>query len=434
MSSWQGRFADRAQGWQSGHILLLIPVALIVLITVSDIVAPSDIVLGPLLVIAPAITAWFEGPWITGAVGAAAVLAQGFAGWRMGILPSREVFVQMIALAVLSLMVVALCAVRDRRSRELAQVRSVAEAAQRVLLWPLPTRIGPLQLASRYLAAEDEASIGGDLYAAARTDSGARVMIGDVRGKGLPAIGEAALLLGAFREAAHHHAALPSLAASLERSITRYLSDFEPEEEAGERFVTALLLEIPDDEPVVRLTSCGHVAPLLLRPDRSVMMPDLTPAPPLGVGLTDPDGSVVDVLPFGHGDTLLLYTDGAVEALGVGLTAPDGSVVDVLPFGHGDTLLLYTDGAVEARDGRGVFYPLAERTAQWSDGSPDSLLHHVQHDLLGHTGGRLDDDVALIAIRRVPASPIAHRFGRMIQAQAPAERRRQGHPPQGLPR
>ncbi|MFF4867295.1 PP2C family protein-serine/threonine phosphatase [Streptomyces sp. NPDC001231] len=384
MSSWQGRFADRAQGWQSGHILLLIPVALIVLITVSDIVAPSDIVLGPLLVIAPAITAWFEGPWITGVIGAAAVAAQGFAGWRLGILPSREVSVQMIALAVLSLLVVALCAVRDRRARELAQVRSVAEAAQRVLLWPLPTRLGPLQLASLYLAAEDEASIGGDLYAAARTDSGARVMIGDVRGKGLPAIGEAALLLGAFREAAHHHASLPTLAASLERSITRYLSDFEPEEEAGERFVTALLLEIPDDEPVVRLTSCGHVAPLLLRLDRSVTMPDLTSAPPLGVGLTD----------------------------------PDGSVVDVLPFGLGDTLLLYTDGAVEARDGRGVFYPLVERTAQWADGSPESLLHHVQRDLLAHTGGGLDDDVALIAIRRVPASPTAHRFGRMVQAQA----------------
>lgn len=356
--------------------MLLIPVALIVVITVSNIVAPADIVLGPLLVIAPAITAWFAGPWTTGIIGAISVAAQVFAGWRLGELSSRNLIVQLVALALLSLLIVALCVVRDHRARELAQVRSVAEAAQRVLLWPLPSRLGALQLASLYLAAEDEASIGGDLYAAARTADGARVMIGDVRGKGLPAIGEAALLLGAFREAAHHHAALPELASSLERSITRYLADFEPEEEAGERFVTALLVEIPDDEPVIRMTSCGHVAPLLLGPDRRVTVPDLAPAPPLGVGLT----------------------------------APDGCAAKVLPFGPDDTLVLYTDGAVEARDHHGTFYPLTERIVQWAGSSPEVLLHHVQRDLLAHTGGRLNDDIALIALRRVP-TPSGHRFG-----------------------
>ncbi|ANH94871.1 PP2C family protein-serine/threonine phosphatase [Streptomyces sp. NPDC058319] len=360
----------RAQPRRWRHALLLTAVVLVGLITVFDIVTPSDIVLGPLLVIAPAITAWTEGPWTTGCVGALAVAAQAFIGWRSDLLLSRNLLVQVVALALLSVLIVALCLVRDRRRRELAQVRSVAEAAQRVLLWPLPQRLGPVRLASLYLAAEDEASIGGDLYAAARTGGGARLMIGDVRGKGLPAIGEAALLLGAFREAAHQHTALPSLAASLERSVTRYLADFEPEEESGERFVTALLLEVPDDDPVVRMTSCGHVAPLLLGPDGRVTVPDLSPAPPLGVGLT----------------------------------APGGSTVDVLPFGPGDTLLLYTDGVVEARDRRGVFYPLAERSAQWAGSAPQALLDHVRRDLIAHTGGRLGDDVAMIAVRRQGAS------------------------------
>ncbi|WP_407284973.1 hypothetical protein [Streptomyces sp. BP-8] len=72
---------------------------------------------------------------------------------------------------------------------------------------------------------------------------------------------EAALLLGAFREAAHKHTTLPVLAAGLEQSGGRYLADFEPEEEAGERFVT--MLEIPDDVPVSRMSSCGHPPPLL---------------------------------------------------------------------------------------------------------------------------------------------------------------------------
>ncbi|MFE9309247.1 PP2C family protein-serine/threonine phosphatase [Streptomyces sp. NPDC006706] len=377
------RVAGLWQPWQSSHLMLLIPVALIVLITILDIVTPTDIVLGPLLVIAPALTAWFEGPWVTSGIGALAVMAQGFVGWRHGLLLSRNVLVEMVALAVLSTVVVFFCVARDRHRRQLARVRTVAEAAQHVLLWPLPTRLGPLQLACLYLAAEEEAEIGGDLYAAARTGSAARVMIGDVRGKGLPAIGEAALLLGAFREAAHQHASLPRLAAALERSIARYLTDFQSEDEVGERFVTALLLEIPDDEPIIRITSCGHPAPMLLGPGNSVTVPSLNPAPPLGIGLTDPDDHTLHVLPFG----------------------PD------------DTLLLYTDGVIEARNRHGAFYPFAEHAAQWADHNPENLLHHIRRDLIAHTGGRLGDDAALIAIRRTLIPRPGHDLGHAIQPQ-----------------
>ncbi|WP_316780766.1 hypothetical protein [Streptomyces sasae] len=136
--------------------------------------------------IAPALTAWFEGPWTTAGTGVLAVAAQAFVGWRSGLLFSRNVIVQIIALAVLSALIVVMCAVRERRGRRLAQVRSVAEAAQHVLLWPLPNRLGTLRLACLCLAAEDEAEIGGDLHAAARTEGAVRLMIGDVRGKGRP--------------------------------------------------------------------------------------------------------------------------------------------------------------------------------------------------------------------------------------------------------
>ncbi len=53
---------------------------------------------------------------------------------------------------------------------------------------------------------------------------------------------------------------------------------------------------------------------MLLGPDNRVTVPSLSPAPPLGVGLTDPDDHTLDVLPFGPDDTLLLYTDGVTEA------------------------------------------------------------------------------------------------------------------------
>ncbi|MGW3657558.1 PP2C family protein-serine/threonine phosphatase [Streptomyces sp. NPDC005151] len=367
------RFAGMGQ-LRLAHAMLVFPVALIVLITVVDVATP-DIVLGPLLVIAPAITASFAGPWTTGGIGALAVAAQAFIGWHLGVQYSPNLLVQVLALTVLTLLIVFFSVVRRWHRRQLAQVRSVAEAAQHALLWPLPSRLGPLQLACLYLSAEEEAEIGGDLYAAARTDSAVRVMIGDVQGKGLPAIGEAALLLGAFREAAHQHAALPQMALALERSVTRYLADFEPADEAGERFVTAVLLEIPDDEPVIQMTSCGHPAPMLLGPDNTVTVPNLHPAPPLGVGITD----------------------------------PDDHTLDVLPFDSGNTLLLYTDGVIEARDRDGVFYPFAERAAQWSDKTPEALLHHIQRDLLAHTRGNLGDDIALIAIRRATTPHPSHR-------------------------
>ncbi|WP_262418800.1 hypothetical protein [Streptomyces sp. SP2-10] len=46
---------------------------------------------------------------------------------------------------------------RDRRERQLHLVRSVAEAAQSVLLQPLPGRAGPLRIAGLYIPAEEEA-------------------------------------------------------------------------------------------------------------------------------------------------------------------------------------------------------------------------------------------------------------------------------------
>ncbi|MGW4047335.1 PP2C family protein-serine/threonine phosphatase [Streptomyces sp. NPDC004721] len=215
-----------------------------------------------------------------------------------------------------------------------------------------------------------------------------------------PPFGEAALLLGAFREAAHQHASLPQLAAALEHSITRYLTDFDGEDEVGERFTTALLLEIPDDEPVVRITNCGHPAPLLLGPDNRVTVPGLDPAPPLGIGLTDPDDHTLGVLPFG----------------------PD------------DTLLLYTDGVIEARNRQGAFYPFAERAAQWTDHDPEDLLHQIRRDLIAHTGGRLGDDLALIAIRRTLIPRPGHGLGHVIRPHRdppPLPTTEPGRPPAG---
>ncbi|MFV5997938.1 PP2C family protein-serine/threonine phosphatase [Streptomyces sp. NPDC056231] len=347
---------------------MAIPLVLIVAITLADIRTPQTIHLGPLLVVAPAITTSFAGYRLTALVGALAVGAQALIATVQTGFDENHV-AQLIGLAFLSVFAVFVCFLRDRRREELAQVRSVAEAAQRALLRPLPDRLGALHIASSYLAAAKEARIGGDLYAAARIGSRTRLIIGDVRGKGLAAVGEAATLLGAFREAAHQYATLPALAGALDRSVCRYLTEFpERDEEAKEHFITALLLEIPDSSPVIRMINCGHPPPLLIRSGRTTHLMSPDPAPPLGMWELGSDG---------HG-------------------------THTSSFRPGDTLLLYTDGVVEARDSSHTFYPLEQRVTLWTRNSPRALVQRIEQDLCAHTDGALADDAALLAIQRTP--------------------------------
>ncbi|MGW8683332.1 PP2C family protein-serine/threonine phosphatase [Streptomyces sp. NPDC055817] len=351
---------------RAGRALLVIPIAWIVAVSVVDLVAPPDIHLGPLLVAAPAITPLFGGPWSVGLVSALAVIAQTIIGLVRdpGEMLSSNHQAQIIALVLVGASLVIFCVFRERRAKELAQVRYVSEAAQRVVLPPLPKSLGSLRVASLYLAAEAEAQIGGDLYAAARTTSGTRLIVGDVRGKGLTAANDAALLLGAFRVAAHRPASLDELVTYLDQSVCWDL--MEPGETGcyGETFITANIRDIPDQDSRVQMVACGHPPPIVLRNGRPTTMDALHPAPPLGLGEL--------AHPRYH--------------------------VDSFPFEPGDLLLLYTDGVTEARDSTGTFYPLTERITGWTENDPDAFLVRFRRDLLHHVGGRLNDDAAMIAI------------------------------------
>ncbi|WP_328911679.1 MULTISPECIES: PP2C family protein-serine/threonine phosphatase [unclassified Streptomyces] len=362
--------------------LVIIPFALIAMITVADSLAPENIHLSPLLAVAPALTAAVSGPRVTALSGVLAVGAQAFIG-QFGSEPGTANHVsQLIALTVLSTLVFFVCLVRERRSRELNQARSVAETAQRVLLRPPPRRIGPLRVAWLYLSAEDETEIGGDLFAVARgPDCGTRAIIGDVRGHGLASIGEASVVLGAFREGAHRHAALPGLVTALDESVCRNLEDVaDTRYDPGEHFITALVLDLPDDGSQAEMINCGHPPPLLVRDREVTVLSASRPAPPLGLygGLS------------GSGP-------GPGPGLGADLRT------DQFALEPGDILVLYTDGVIEARSPEGVFYPLAERVATFPATHPADLLNRIHHDLIDHIGGEPVDDAALLVIERTQA-------------------------------
>ncbi|MFI5669966.1 PP2C family protein-serine/threonine phosphatase [Streptomyces sp. NPDC051704] len=252
---------------------------------------------------------------------------------------------------------------RLQRERTLFQVRLVADAAQQVVLSPMPRRLGNVEIESLYLAAAAEARIGGDFYEAVDTPFGVRLLIGDVRGKGLPAVGAAAAIVNAFREAAYAEASMVEVARRLDASSNRYNAAFP--EGSMERFATALLAEIPYGGGRIDILNCGHPPPLLVHRRELRVLESGTPSPLLSLA----------------------------ELIG------DHYSVDTFDFTPGDLLLLYTDGIAETRARNGEFFPLAA----WMDGQPPTppreLLTALHRDLLNHSRGRLDDDIAALAVR-----------------------------------
>ena len=220
-------------------------------------------------------------------------------------------------------------AARERRESEIAELSRIAEVAQLAVLTPLPPRAGPVALSARYLSASAGALIGGDMYAVTETDRGMRLIVGDVRGKGLEAVSLAAVVLSAFRERAGATTGLADLARSMDARLTPFLH--------GEDFVTAVLAEI-DDDGTVRLVSCGHPPPVIARAATARLVETVPPTTPFGLG-PEPVAAELRLLP---GDRLLFYTDGLVET-----PARDGGFIDL------DSLLtgVTTDPLEGALDG-----------------------------------------------------------------------------------
>ncbi|MGD1218595.1 PP2C family protein-serine/threonine phosphatase [Streptomyces krungchingensis] len=327
-----------------------------------------------LIIALPVIAAFAHGPTAVAAITLAAVGLEGVlagtpccAGREVGYLWDRHYVATYVCTAVVGVLGTILAAHRERRERTLATVRFVAEIAQRLLVRPVPQRIGRILVDTFYLAAAAEARIGGDLYEAVPTRHGLRLLIGDVRGKGLLAVETAATLLGAFREAAHDEADLADLARRVETSMSRRAAEL-PGSDMAERFVTAVFAEIPDGDAVVRIVNCGHPPPVLISGDKVVELETNDPAPPLNLGML-------------LGDTYH---------------------VEEHPFGPGDQLLLYTDGVTEARDASGTFYPLVHRIRSWGPLPPHRLLERLHRDLLIYSDNHLHDDTAALTAYRLP--------------------------------
>ncbi|MFG1670917.1 PP2C family protein-serine/threonine phosphatase [Streptomyces sp. Y7] len=345
-----------------------LPALLIAMGAVYDHVTPTDFTGAPFFTAAPLVAAplySLRGTVLTGVVAVTVLLV--LRGLHGG-LPKAEVITELVTTVVVSVLAVLIHLLVRRSDERLASVREIAEAAQRAVLPEPAERIGGFEIAARYEAAQEGASIGGDLYAVQDSPHGVRLIVGDVRGKGMSAVGAVAVVIGAFREAAEQEATLEAVAQRLERALARERTRREGIE-AREGFTTAVLAELPHGEAIVRLVNRGHPSPLLLYADGTVRpLPATEPALPLGMG------------------ELGAWPDRADEAA----------------FPGGATLLLYTDGLSEARDEGGRFYDpetgLAGRANALRE--PGALLGVLSVEVRRHSGGGMADDMALMAVRR----------------------------------
>lgn len=332
----------------------MVLLAIVAVVELADGIQPNYL---GLLAAAPLLTAAFAAWPVVLLVGILATIV-GVSFAVTGPSPMVAPIVNIGGIVLATGIAAAVAAVRERQAERIAELSRLASVAQQAVLRPLGPRVGTLAVAGRYISASVDADIGGDLYEALDTPYGVRMIIGDVRGKGLDAVRLASIVLGSYRHVAFERADLRAIVADLDRAVARNVSD--------EDFVTAALVE--ERGGTLTIVNCGHPAPLLLRRGTVTPLEPPSPAPPLG---------------------FMPVVRPRVERLE-----------------PGDRLLLYTDGLAEARRD-GAFFPTAERAWRLlGHGGVGDGLASLETALVDWVRGQLDDDIALVLMEYTGAQPV----------------------------
>ena len=247
--------------------------------------------------------------------------------------------------------------IRLRQRTSLATMEEVAKTAQlAIMAKQVPPDLPRVEVAFRYLAASQQAMIGGDAYESLVTSFGLRILVADAMGKGLDAVRSAALTLGAFRELAHQEEDLAQLLIRLDHSVRR--------DSPAHTFTTALIAQL--HEETLTFVLAGHPAPIRVRAGEAQQL-DIPPEPPLSL------------LPS--------------------RASPNVGRVVIHP---GDTVFMFSDGLTEARGPRGEFYPLHEVIEKkFADPAElEGCVDELIDDLRQHVQGHLSDDLVLVILHR----------------------------------
>jgi sigma-B regulation protein RsbU (phosphoserine phosphatase) len=338
----------------AGQAVAVVAILYLAGMVTADFLLPTRYVLIDLYEVAPLIAATMLGWRLTGTVGLLAVVAGVVAAeFDDHDLIAAPMLLRLAGVAAAGLTAVFIAIVRERREQRLAAITEVAEVAEHAIVRAAPIVLPDLEVRTLYRSASRLASVGGDLYEAVSTPYGSRLVIGDAKGKGLPAVQLAAIVLGAFRHAAFSERDLGRLATDLDRTVAAFATE--------EDFVTALIVEAADLE--VRIVCCGHPWPLIGPPGYVRPIP-LETGLPLGLGGPRP----VQVRGYPTRQIFVAYTDGLIESKN-----PGGEVLDVAAIAS----------AVQAAE-------------------PEAAVEALDRLIRAHVAGHVQDDVTILAMKRIP--------------------------------
>jgi serine phosphatase RsbU (regulator of sigma subunit)/PAS domain-containing protein len=249
-------------------------------------------------------------------------------------------------------------AISIRVDRVFRQRSQVAEALQASLLPARLPSVPGLEFAAAYIGATQFREISGDFYDVFKVGEGWGIAVGDVCGKGQDAAAMTAAARHALRALAHVHEAPETVLAAANQVLVA--------EDYDDRFVTASLafLRQRGRRVQVRLGSCGHPGPAVVRADGRV---EILEGDGLPLGLFD------DIEP------------GQME----------------LDLHKADVLFFYTDGVTEARGADMTFFEdrLADALAAVAGRSAAEVVRAVQELVTTFSSGELKDDVTILAVR-----------------------------------
>lgn len=242
-------------------------------------------------------------------------------------------------------------------ARLYAERTRIARTLQQSLLpAELPAMPG-FWVAASFLPAGEGNEVGGDFYDVFEADGGWMVIVGDVCGKGADAAAVTALIRNSVRALALRDDDPVSILGQVNRVMLRH--------DLGLRFATAVLgrLTTTGDGAHLRLAVAGHPPPLLLRADETVR--------PIG----------------GRGHVLGIAADAAFEPQDVDLRS-------------GDTLVLYTDGVLDAGAPKAVMtQDHLESLLSQAGGLPTrEVVHLIERQAMRLSHGSPRDDVAILAV------------------------------------
>ncbi len=184
------------------------------------------------------------------------------------------------------------------------------EIAREIQSWLVPSDPPAIQDAEVAFSTRPQNSVAGDYYDAFYPDgdasSGGKLMLvmADVAGKSVPAALLMATLQASLHTIASEHFSLVELSSRLNRYASAHSLD-------GRRFTTAVIAEY---YPAIRrlvYVNAGHNAPIIRRADGAIERLESGSVP---FGITSEAVFTACEVSLNSGDTLVLFTDGVVEA------------------------------------------------------------------------------------------------------------------------